>query len=155
MGDVMSWVPPKSTFNLLQENYWPDEWKVLSVCLLLNLTTRKQVDGVIDTFFKKYPDAQAMIAADELELSDLIRPLGMWRKRVKTLKRFSMEYLLGNWKTAKELYGCGKYADDCWRLFFVGDWRDISPNDHALNDYHGWLKEHYEGQDSTVEKSAA
>lgn len=82
-----------------------------------------------------------MSTADELKLRDIIRSLGMVNKRVKTLKRFSEEYLQGNWTTPKELYGCGKYADDAWHIFCHGDWRDVQPSDHALNAYHRFLQE--------------
>ena len=40
---------------LLQEIYQPDGWKMLTCCMLLNLTNRKQVDGIRDELFKRYP----------------------------------------------------------------------------------------------------
>jgi methyl-CpG-binding domain protein 4 len=135
----MQWKPPKSPHGLIQEDLWPDEWKILVACLLLNLTTRKQVDGVIYRLFDEYPDPSALMEADLQDLQDLIKPLGMWRKRAKTLKRFSKEYLSGEWGEAKDLYGCGKYADDSWKIFCRGSWRDVEPNDHALNMYHDYL----------------
>ena len=108
-------------------------------CLLLNLTTRVQVEKVIDRLFHKYPGPCSMALAKDEELFDIIKSLGLANKRVKTLKRFSQEYMEKKWSTPKELYGCGKYADDAWRIFFRGDWRDVEPNDHALNDYHRYL----------------
>ena len=144
----MQWKPPKSPHGLIQEDLWPDEWKILVACLLLNLTTRKQVDGVIYRLFDEYPDPSALMAADLQDLQDLIRPLGMWRKRAKTLKRFSEEYLLGEWGEAKDLHGCGKYANDSWKIFCRGSWRDVEPNDHALNMYHDHLRETSEEKNS-------
>lgn len=38
-----SWIPPPSPFNLLQEAHASDPWRVLVICMLLNLTTGKQV----------------------------------------------------------------------------------------------------------------
>lgn len=143
------WVPPRSPHGLIQESLWPNEWRVLVACLMLNLTTRKQVDGVIDEFFRRWPDPQSLLGAQASDIEDLIKPLGMWKKRTQTLLRFSREYLAGGWKTAKDLHGCGKYADDCWRLFFVGDWQDVDPQDHALNDYHGYLVRTLGGQSTT------
>ena len=137
----MSWMPPKSPHGLIQEDLWPNEWKILIACLLLNLTTRKQVDGVIYRLFSLYPNPEALKDANLDDLQDLIRPLGMWRKRANTLKRFSEEYLKSGWKTAKDLYGCGKYADDSWKIFCQGSWRSVEPNDHALNMYHNFLGE--------------
>ena len=136
----MSWIPPKSPHGLIQEDLWSDEWQLLVSCLLLNLTTRKQVDSVIHEFFKRWPVPGSLLGADEQELQELIKPLGMWRKRSKTLKRFTEEYLTGEWQTPKDLYGCGKYADDAWRIFCVGEWIEVKPSDHALNNYHKWLR---------------
>ena len=138
------WHPPKSPYNLLQESLWPNEWRVLVSCLLLNLTTRKQVEKVIDKLFSKYPVPEDMIRANEDDLRSIIASLGLVNKRVKTLKRFSQEYLTKDWAMPIELYGCGKYANDAWRIFFRGDWQIVEPTDHALNDYHGWLKQTYE-----------
>ena len=137
---MITWVPPKSPFDLLQERFWPDSWKILVTCLLLNQTSRKQVEPMIAEFFKEYPDPESMTLANEEKLKNHLRPLGLSNRRAKTLIRFSREYLAGAWDAAIELYGCGKYANDTWRIFCVGDWKNVQPNDHALNDYHGWFQ---------------
>ena len=137
----MSWTPPKSPYILLQELYVPDEWRILVCCLLLNQTSRKQVDPMINKLFERYPDAKTMSHAKEEDLHKLLKPLGLWKRRAVTLKRFSQEFINGEWQTAKDLYGCGKYADDAWRIFCKGDWQDVEPNDHALNEYHDWITE--------------
>ena len=134
------WCPPKSPVGMLQEDLWPNEWKILVACLLHNLTTRKQVDKVYLELFQRYPTPELMSRADEGELSALIQTLGMQNRRSKTLKRFSKEFLEKKWKNVGELYGCGKYADDCHKIFCTGQWKEIQPNDHALNRYHEWLK---------------
>ena len=133
------WTLPRSPVGMLQEDLWPNEWKILVACLLHNLTTRKQVDKVYDQLFKKYPTPESMMSAVEEELQDIIKPLGMWRKRSKTLMRFSKEYLEKDWSCAADLFGCGKYANDCHRIFCLGEWKNVSPSDHALNRYHAWL----------------
>tara|TARA_Y100000034_G_scaffold90074_1_gene108479 strand:- start:328 stop:753 length:426 start_codon:yes stop_codon:yes gene_type:complete len=139
----MTWKPPRSPYSLLQEGYWPDQWKILVCCLLLNQTSRKQVDPMIDEFFEKYPDPKSVMNANEEHLRELLRPLGMYNRRLETLKKFSEGFLMSEWKTAAELYGCGKYADDAWRIFCKGDWENVEPNDRALNEYHDWLREVY------------
>jgi methyl-CpG-binding domain protein 4 len=139
---MTQWVPPKSNFDLLQERFWPDEWKVLVTCILLNQTSRKQVEPMIEDFFFLCPNPQAAIEADEDCMVEILKPLGMYNKRAKTIKRMSEDFIVG-FTQAKQLYGCGKYADDAYRLFFVGDWQDVTPSDHALNDYHGFLLEKY------------
>ena len=135
------WRPPRSPVGMLQEDLWPNEWKILVACLLHNQTSRKQVDKVYQELFTKYPDATSMMNSDVHELQDLIKPLGMWKRRTETLRRFSREYVEKEWSSPKELYGCGKYAEDAWRVFCVGDWKNVRPNDHALNKYRDWLEE--------------
>ena len=135
----MSWKPPKSPIGLIQEDLWPNEWKILVSCLMLNLTTRKQVDSVIYQFFNRWPTPTSLEAAELIEIENMIKPLGMWRKRSRTLLRFNNEYLSGSWQQAKDLHGCGKYANDAWLIFCKGKWKDVQQNDHALNKYHNFL----------------
>ena len=135
-----SWIPPKSPVGMLQEDLWPDEWKILVACILHNLTSRKQVDKVYEQLFITYPDAKSMMHADIDKLKSIIEPLGMVNRRSKALMKFSQQYTQKSWNTPKELYGCGKYADDVWRVFIRGDWQSVEPNDHALNKYHDFLK---------------
>jgi len=135
-----TWIPPKSPWNLVQEPYFGDEWKILVCCILLNLTTHKQVRKILPRFFERYPSPYSMVVAAEDELKECLQPLGLANKRAKTLIRFSSEYLASQWETASELHGCGKYADDAWHIFCVGDWQSIEPKDHALNYFHSWLQ---------------
>ncbi len=135
----MSWKPPRSPVGMLQEDLWPNEWKILVACLLHNQTSRKQVDKVYEELFQKYPTPNCMRNADVHDLQSLIKPLGMWKRRSKTLQRFSDEYLKKDWTTPKELYGCGKYAEDVWKVFCAGTWKEVEPTDHALNKYCDWM----------------
>ena len=70
---------------LLQEIYQDDPWKMLVCCILLNLTKRQQVDGIRHELFSKYPTEYEMMEANEDELSKILQPLGLYRKRAKTL----------------------------------------------------------------------
>jgi len=136
---MTTWVPPKSPYDLLQERFWPDGWKILMVCLMLNQTSRKQVEPMVTEFFDLFPTPESVVDGDEDILRSLLRPLGLVNRRIKTIKRFSEEFVTKKWVTAKELYGCGKYADDAYRIFIKGEWPEVEPNDHALNDYHNFL----------------
>ena len=136
---MIAWIPPESPYDLLQERFWPDEWKVLVVCLMLNQTSRKQVEPMIADFFSCFPTPESIVDSCEVDLRSFLKPLGLVNRRVKTLKRFSEEFVTKKWTNAIELYGCGKYADDAYRIFMKGEWRDVEPNDHALNDYHNFL----------------
>ena len=43
--------------DLIQERYYPDEFKVLVCCLLLNRCCGETVRGVVDKLFERFPDA--------------------------------------------------------------------------------------------------
>ena len=133
------WIPPQSPFDLLQERFWPDEWKILMVCLMLNQTSRKQVEPIIHSFFSAFPTPESVVDAHESELMYFLHPLGLVNRRLKTVKRFSEEFVTKSWDEAKELYGCGKYANDTHKIFIKGEWKAVEPQDHALVDYHNFL----------------
>ena len=138
---LTKWIPPK--YGLVQEKYWPDGWKILACCLCLNLTTRKQMESVVAEMFKRWSTAADLSNCDIDELQELIKPLGMWRRRASTLKKMSYQYHAGQWTDVEELPGVGKYARDAYRIFILGEWKEVHPNDHALNEYRDFLKEHY------------
>ena len=140
------WTPPllgQRKSPLIQEIYFPDRWKMLACCIMLNLTGRKQLDGIVKSFFEKYPDPASLLEADDEEIKELIKPLGMYNKRVKTLKRFSIEFLSEGWKNAIELHGIGKYGSDSDKIFYLGEWKEVEPTDGALISYMKFLGEHY------------
>ena len=126
-----------SPFELLQEIYYDDPWKSQVCCILLNCTRRVQVDRVRSNLFAKYPTAIALSQADPQELSELLRPLGFYNRRAKSLIRFSTEWSSLDWKHPRELYGIGQYAADSWDIFY-NNRLDIEPNDGVLVKYRLW-----------------
>ncbi len=128
-----SWSKP-----LIQERYFPDRWKMLICCLMLNLTSYKQVLPIIDGFFERWPDPQSASIADEQEMKEYLKSLGMYNKRAKTIIRMSKQFIEG-FSDPKDLYGCGKYAADSDAIFYQGRWRDVQPTDGALKRYMNFL----------------
>ena len=118
---------------LLQEIYQPDGWKMLTCCMLLNLTNRRQVDVIRVELFKRYPTPKKMMKANESELAELLKPLGLYNRRAKSLKKMSEGYVKG-FKSVDELYGIGQYAKDSWEIFQNNN-MNIKPNDKVLQEY--------------------
>ena len=118
---------------LLQEIYQPDGWKMLTCCMLLNLTNRKQVDTVRDELFKRYPTPKKMMKANQSELAELLKPLGLYNRRAKSLKKMSEGYVKG-FKSVDELYGIGQYAKDSWEIFQNNN-KNVNPTDKVLLAY--------------------
>lgn len=127
----------ESPYNLLQEIYYANPWKSMVCCILLNRTTRKQVDQIIKQLFSEYVDALDMANADEAELSIILKPLGFQNKRAKTLIKFSDDWISKDWNHPSELYGIGKYAADSYDIFYNNK-KDVKPSDSVLVKYLEW-----------------
>ena len=136
-----SWSPPKSPYNLIQEQFWDDPWKIFVACIFCNLTKRVQSEPYMRKFFNKFPNPKKASEACPKEIQKMIQPLGLSQRRSVALVKMSKEYLLKDWKETPEvLYGVGKYAADAYRIFCLGTWRSVKPKDGALVNYHEWLK---------------
>ncbi|XP_078111455.1 methyl-CpG-binding domain protein 4 isoform X3 [Sander vitreus] len=120
------WTPPRSPYNLVQETLFHDPWKLLVATIFLNKTSGKMAIPVLWQFFERYPSAEVTREADWKPLSELMKPLGLYELRAKTLTRFSDDYLTKQWRYPIELHGIGKYGNDSYRIFCVGEWRDAS-----------------------------
>uniref|UniRef100_A0A8D0HIP5 Methyl-CpG-binding domain protein 4 n=1 Tax=Sphenodon punctatus TaxID=8508 RepID=A0A8D0HIP5_SPHPU len=138
------WTPPRSPFNLVQETLFHDPWKLLIATIFLNKTSGKMAIPVLWEFLEKYPSPEVTRTSDWKEMSDLLKPLGLYELRAKTIIRFSDEYLTKQWKYPIELHGIGKYGNDSYRIFCINEWKQVHPQDHKLNVYQAWLWENHE-----------
>ncbi|TRZ01212.1 hypothetical protein DNTS_004390, partial [Danionella cerebrum] len=135
------WTPPRSPFKLIQETLFHDPWKLLVATIFLNKTRGKKAIPVLLEFFQAFPSAAATRRSDWRTIAPLLKPLGLSSLRAKTLVQFSEEYETKSWRYPIELHGIGKYGNDSYRIFCVDEWREVTPEDHKLNDYHAWLWE--------------
>ena len=95
-------------------------------------------------FFSKYPTAKSAAQEDPGIIQEMIQPLGLSERRSRALVRMSNDYLKKDWKDAPEvLYGIGKYASDAYRIYCLGDWRNVEPKDGALVNYCTFLQKSY------------
>ncbi|XP_021749049.1 methyl-CpG-binding domain protein 4-like protein [Chenopodium quinoa] len=135
-----AWRPPCSPYNLLQEQHADDPWRVLVICMLLNITSGPQVKKVLSHFFDVCPNAEAAIVTDVTRIASMIQSLGLHRKRAAMIQQLSREYLSDDWTHVTQLHGIGKYAADAYAIFCSGNWRQVTPNDHMLNYYWKFLQ---------------
>lgn len=138
------WTPPRSPFNLVQETLFHDPWKLLVATIFLNKTSGKMAIPILWQFFEHYPSAEGAREADWKPMSEIMKPLGLNKLRAKIIIRFSEEYLTKQWRYPIELHGIGKYGNDSYRIFCVGEWKDVTPEDRMLNKYHAWLWDNHE-----------
>ena len=138
-----SWSPPKMTPALLQERFYPDAWKVLVVCLMLNCTQRKQVEPMIETFFSCYPDAVSYVKQFEKNkdaIIEIIRPLGFYNRRADRIYKLSVDFLKDDVQDVSMIHGVGDYANACYEMLFLGVFGKDPPKDHALKNYYMFCK---------------
>lgn len=129
----------ESPYGLLQEIYNEHPWRMLVCCIMLNCTSRKQVDKVREIFFEKYPEPSTVLLSNVNDLAEFISVLGFKRRRAETILKFSHDWLYKNWKNPIELYGIGKYGQDSWEIFQKAN-LEVKPTDSVLNKYLTWAK---------------
>jgi len=123
---------------LLQELLWPDQWKCTVACLLLNLTTRKQVDRVWPELFEAAPGPEELLKLSEEHLKEIIKPLGMYNVRAKRLRKLAESW--GRVEHSK-LPGVGVYANQSNEIFFHDNLlHGAEVNDGALTKYLDWRR---------------
>lgn len=138
----MKRIPPRSPYGLIQEDLWPNTWLLLVSCMMLNCTSRKQVEKVLPEFMKRWPDPASFLRAERQEIVDLIKPLGFKDRRTDNLIKMTTRFLTGPWEHAAELPGVGVYAARAWEIFCRDVLGDEPPKDHALTQYWAWRKRH-------------
>lgn len=129
-----------SPLNLFQERYRDDPWKLLCCVICLNLCTGTALEAVHGELFKRWPTALHMTLADPSELENVLRHLGMQRKRSRALIRMSTYWsFLWDGGNPLDLPGIGKYGRDSYEIFVRGNSR-VSPTDKELRKYLEWLE---------------
>lgn len=131
-------IPQRSPYSLIQEDLFPNEWLILVSCMMLNCTSRKQVEKVLPEFIKRWPSASAFMHATSEEVALLCKPLGFANRRTENLKKMTERYITTNWVHASELPGIGEYAARAWDIFCNDVLGETPPKDHALVQYWHW-----------------
>jgi endonuclease III len=120
----------------------PTGWRMLVGCIMLNQTSRRQVDAVRDDFFRAYPHAGALSITKEPYVAAVLKPLGLYNRRAAILKRFAkwwLEYesVPGFEERIVEMEppGVGDYARDSWLIFKKGIVPAWPLSDHVLAEF--------------------
>lgn len=134
--------PPfgRSPYNYFQERYCSDPWAVLACAVMLNQTSGKQLELVHERVFSSWSSCYSMAVADTKLLQEVIKPLGLYRRRATTLVRMSAYYaFVWDGVDPTEIPGVGKYGSDSYRIFIDG----IVPadvTDKELKKYLTWCR---------------
>ena len=130
--------------GLLEELLADNPWRLLLSTIMLNRTSRVQVDHVLFEFLQRWPTPQMVVSASTEVISGVVRSLGLGNKRAQGIQRFSSDYLaLSETKSdpfslseedVTGLHHCGAYAYDAYCIFIQ---RNIAvlPEDLVLASY--------------------
>lgn len=135
-------LPPRSPYGLIQEDLFPDAWKILIVSMLLNCTRRKQVERILPELFQKWPSPKELLAANQLDVATLCKPLGFTNRRTQNIFRMTERFVTQDWNDVRELPGVGEYCARSYEIFCKNMLGSEPPNDHALLQYYLWRKMH-------------
>ena len=128
-----------SPYKLIQEELRHNPWRLLVAVICLNQTSAKQARPVLDNFFKIWPDPESAALAIPDLVTDVIRPLGLQRKRARNIISMSQEFLRGEFRDPDELPGIGKYGADSYRLF-IENVLILDVEDKELRNYVEWAQ---------------
>lgn len=61
------------------------QYERICVEVLLQRTRAETVAGIYDVFFEGYPDWRSLASASTGELEEVLKPIGLWRRRAKSI----------------------------------------------------------------------
>ncbi|XP_073035151.1 uncharacterized protein [Primulina eburnea] len=139
----ITWKPPPLKEKLIQHDHASDPWRVLVICMLLNKSGGLQLKKILSDFFNLCPNAKRATEIPAGDIENVIRTLGLQRKRSVAIQRLSREYLEESWTHVTDLTGVGKYAADAYAIFCTGKWERVRPCDKELVKYWRYLCDHF------------
>lgn len=133
--------------NLIRAAPWPDTlrfdlspvqvglggspWHVAVASIMLCRVARKA--HIIAEAFRVWPTPELMEASD-VELEELLQPLGLQRQRSRSIQLLSRKWRLDTWDELGDLSGVGAYVNDAVGLFCFGV-TDLASRDVVLTRY--------------------
>ncbi|XP_060534219.1 methyl-CpG-binding domain protein 4-like [Cylas formicarius] len=136
---VPIWVPPKSPHNLLEEDLYYDPWALLVATIFLNKTSCKSARPYVFWFLEENQDALAVLEKKPGDLEKYFAKLGLQKTRSVQVWRMSYDFVYKQWRRVKDLYGVGRYGEDAFRMFCLGDF-SVEPKDRFLKIYKAWYE---------------
>ena len=122
--------------DLMVQQQIDGAWQHMVGVIMLNQTGRKPVKTVLPEFLHRWPTPEAFLESDPAEVIEVIRPLGFYNRRERSIRRMSEDYLTWDGTDATVLYGIGQYGSESYRIFFHGE--RFEPQDKELRRYLGY-----------------
>lgn len=120
--------------DLMVQQQIDGPWQHMVGVIMLNQTGRKPVKTVLPEFLDRWPTPESLLRSRITDIEEMIKPLGMWRRRAMTIYKMSIDYLTWDGVDATDLYGIGKYGSDSYEIFFKNNYA-VEPTDKELKRY--------------------
>ena len=139
--------PPPSDLQLLQEYYAHDAWQLLVACVLMSrVSSWATKHDAISAFFARYPTPTAALAATPDDALAILRPLGLFPNRFRSVVEVSTAVLsdvrpldVGMEAGKNKIYGVGEFGVDSFEVFVRGN-LESKPADKTLQAFVAWQK---------------
>lgn len=122
--------------DLMVQQQVHTRWQHMVGVIMLNQTGRKPVKTVLPAFLERWPDPASYLNSKPEDVIPVIRPLGFYNRRERTIRRMSKDYLTWDQVDATKLYGIGQYGSESYRIFWLGE--RFEPQDKELRRYLGY-----------------
>ena len=106
-------------------------YKLVITELLLQRTRAETVASFFSTFINQYPSWLKLAEANEAEISQIIKPLGLWKRRARTLKQLAIVMAERNGRFPRTragveaLPGVGQYIANAILLLCHGEMQPL------------------------------
>ncbi|HJP40221.1 MAG TPA: A/G-specific adenine glycosylase [Dehalococcoidia bacterium] len=100
---------------------WHDPFRITIAELLLQRARASVVAGFIPGFLRRFPTWESFHQADESELSDVMKPIGLYRQRAGVLKRVAAEIAGSTGVDAGWSPNIGQYVERAVRVMAHGE----------------------------------
>lgn len=110
------------------------KWQHMVAVIMLNQTGRKPVKRVFPEFMARWRTPLSFLQANEAEVRETIKSLGMINVRYRRLRQMTEDFLTWDYQDARRLYGIGKYGSDSYEIFFRQNY-SVEPADKELIRY--------------------
>jgi A/G-specific adenine glycosylase len=87
---IIKWYDEHGDRNLMWRST-RDPWTVLVAALLLRKTTATQVEKTLPEFVRRFPSPKSLLSAQQEEIEEVLKPLGMQRVRARLFLRLAGE----------------------------------------------------------------
>lgn len=100
-------------------------------------------------FLAQFPDPKTVLSKKPKDFEKYFAGIGLKRRRSEQVWKMSWDYVNKDWKDVRELYGIGKYGQDAFRMFCLGD-LSVEPEDRFLRIYKAWYHLTFKDEEKKV-----